>query len=51
VDWQFISYSRTGHAFTANDTPLNAERSFGFQPDTDRRSWRAMTDFLAEALG
>ena len=51
VDWQFISYSRTGHAFTANDTPLNPERSFGFQPDTDRRSWRAMTDFLAEALG
>lgn len=51
ADWQFISYSRTGHAFTANDTPLNAERSFGFQPDTDRRSWQAMTAFLAEALG
>ncbi|HWJ69711.1 MAG TPA: dienelactone hydrolase family protein [Sphingobium sp.] len=51
VDWQFVSYGRTGHAFTANETPLNADRNFGFQPDTDRRSWRAMTDFLADALG
>jgi dienelactone hydrolase len=50
VDWQFISYSRTGHAFTADDVPLNADRSFGFQSDTNRRSWKAMTDFLAEAL-
>lgn len=51
VDWQFISYSRTGHSFTANDVPLNADRSFGFQPDTDRRSWKAMTDFLTDVLG
>lgn len=51
VDWQFISYSRTGHAFTANGTPLNEERSFGFQPDTDRRSWAAMTAFFAEVFG
>ncbi|MBN8817757.1 MAG: dienelactone hydrolase family protein [Sphingomonas sp.] len=51
VDWQFISYSRTGHAFTADDMPLNADRSFGFQSDTNRRSWKAMTDFLAEVLG
>jgi dienelactone hydrolase len=51
VDWQFISYSRTGHGFTANGTPLNADRSFGFQPDTDRRSWAAMTGFLEEVFG
>jgi len=51
VDWQFISYSRTGHGFTADGTPLNADRSFGFQPDTNRRSWKLMTDFLAETLG
>jgi dienelactone hydrolase len=51
VDWQFISYGRTGHAFTADETPLNTDRSFGFQPDADRRSWQAMTDFLAETLG
>lgn len=51
ADWQFISYSRTGHGFTANDVPLNADRSFGFQPDTDRRSWKLALDFLEEALG
>lgn len=51
VDWQFISYSKTGHGFTANGTPLNADKSFGFQPDTDRRSWAAMTAFLREVLG
>jgi dienelactone hydrolase len=51
VDWQFASYSRTGHGFTANGTPLNEDRSFGFQPDTDRRSWAAMTGFLGEVFG
>jgi len=51
VDWQFISYSNTGHAFTADDVPLDAAKTFGFQPDTDRRSWAAMTAFLGEALG
>jgi len=50
VDWQFISYSNTGHAFTADNIPMNAEQTFGFQPDTNRRSWKAMTDFLAESL-
>ena len=51
VDWQFISYSDTGHGFTADNIPMNADKSFGFQPDTNRRSWKAMTDFLTEALG
>jgi len=51
VDFQFISYSRTGHAFTANDVPLDDARTFGFQPETDRRSWKAATEFLAEVLG
>ncbi|HEY1124074.1 MAG TPA: dienelactone hydrolase family protein [Sphingobium sp.] len=50
VDWQFISYSDTGHAFTADNMPLDPERTFGFQPDTNRRSWKAMTDFLAEVF-
>jgi dienelactone hydrolase len=50
VDWQFISYSDTGHGFTADNMPLNPEKTFGFQPDTNRRSWKAMTDFLAEAF-
>ena len=51
VDWQFISYSRTGHAFTADDMPLNDERTFGFEPEINRRSWKAAMDFLGEVLG
>jgi len=51
VDWQFHAYSNTGHAFTAKYVPLDETKTFGFQPDTNRRSWKSMTDFLAEALG
>jgi dienelactone hydrolase len=50
VDWQFIAYGHTGHGFTADGTPLNADKSFGFQPDTNRRSWAAMTSFLEEVF-
>ena len=50
VDWQFIAYSDTGHAFTADNMPMNADKTFGFQPETNRRSWKAMTDFLAEVF-
>jgi dienelactone hydrolase len=51
VDWQFIAYSQTGHGFTADNVPLNPEKTFGFQSDTNRRTWKLMTDFLAECLG
>lgn len=51
VDWQLIAYGHTGHAFTADTVPLNEDRSFGFQPDTNRRSWQAMQDFFAEVFG
>jgi dienelactone hydrolase len=50
VDWQIKAYGHTGHAFTAENLPLDETKTFGFQPDTYRRSWKAMTDFLAEAL-
>lgn len=51
IDWQLTAYGHTGHAFTANDMPLNAEKTFGFQPDTDRRSWQATQYFYAETFG
>ncbi len=51
LDWQLIAYSKTGHGFTANGTPLNEDESFGFQPDTDRRSWQAAVSFYAETFG
>ena len=51
VDWQLIAYGHTGHAFTANDVPIDAGKTFGFQPDTNRRSWQAMQNFFAETFG
>jgi dienelactone hydrolase len=51
VDWQFISYGHTGHGFTADNMPMNAEKTFGFQSDTNRRSWLLMADFFDEVLG
>ena len=50
VDWQIQAYGHTGHAFTAENIPLDETKTFGFQPDTYRRSWKAMKDFMAEAL-
>jgi dienelactone hydrolase len=50
VDWQLIAYGHTGHAFTADNMPLDAGKTFGFQPDTNRRSWQAMKDFFSEIL-
>lgn len=50
VDWQLIAYSKTGHAFTANDVPADEGNTFGFQPDTDRRSWQATLNFFAETF-
>ncbi|MGD9809811.1 MAG: dienelactone hydrolase family protein [Sphingobium sp.] len=50
VDWQLIAYGHTGHAFTANDIPMDDGKTFGFQPATNRRSWQAMKDFFSEIL-
>lgn len=48
VDWQLHSYGHTGHAFTANDVPETPDKTFGFQPTTDRRAWQSMHNFFGE---
>lgn len=49
VDWQLHAYGHTGHAFT--DPSVNMrERGLFHQPDADRRSWQAMTNFFAEVF-
>lgn len=48
VDWQLIAYSHTGHAFTADNLPAGDSEVFGFQPDSNRRSWHAMQSFFSE---
>ena len=50
VDWQIHAYGHTGHAFTDVDVNM-PEQKFGYQPDSDRRSWKAMADFFEELFG
>ncbi len=51
ADWQLIAYGHTGHAFTANEVPLKEDNSFGFQPTTNDRSWKAMKSLFSEVFG
>ncbi len=49
-DWQIHAYGGTGHAFT--DEGVNMpEKGLAYSPSADRRSFRAMADFLGELFG
>ena len=49
-DWQIHAYGHTGHAFT--DHAVNMpEKGLAYNADADRRSFRAMADFLGEVFG
>lgn len=49
ADWQLVSYGNTLHSFTRADA--NApEMGIAYNALTDRRSWRAMCNFLEETL-
>lgn len=47
ADWQLHAFGNTMHAFT---NPEANDPDFGtvYSPDADRRSWQAMSNFLAE---
>jgi dienelactone hydrolase len=49
VNWELDIYSRARHSFTRPDAAARStpDRS-GYDPQADRRSWRAMLDFLGE---
>jgi dienelactone hydrolase len=47
ADWQLHAYGRTGHAFTNPHEP-HVEENIGYQADSDRRSWKSLSDFLGE---
>jgi dienelactone hydrolase len=49
-DWQIHAYGRTGHAFTDKSANM-VDRGMFYSADADRRSFRAMTDFLDELFG
>jgi dienelactone hydrolase len=49
ADWQFISYGNTYHAFT-NPAADDIEMGTVYNPESDKRSWIAMTNFLEEVF-
>jgi len=49
ADWQLHAYGQTMHAFTAPSVN-NPANGMQYSADADRRSWAAMTAFLAETL-
>ena len=50
ADWQLHAYGHTKHAFTTPGAN-NPDMGTVYDATADRRSWQAMTNFLAEAFG
>lgn len=51
ADWQLHAYGGAGHGFTDPTMKGTQRPGFGYHEDADRRSWRAMTDFLSGLFG
>jgi dienelactone hydrolase len=51
ADWQIHAYGATGHAFTDLSMKTPARPGVAYAEAADRRSWKAMQDFLAEIFG
>jgi dienelactone hydrolase len=49
ADWQVHAYGGVMHGFT-NPAANDPERGLAYNAGADRRSWSALTDFLAEVL-
>ncbi|BAV66137.1 dienelactone hydrolase family protein [Sphingobium cloacae] len=49
-DWQLHAYGHVGHAFTDQSAQLK-DRGLFYSADADRRSFRAMKDFLGDLFG
>jgi len=50
ANWQLHAYGDTGHAFT-NKGANDKAGGMAYSSDADRRSWRAMQNFLEEVFG
>lgn len=50
ADWQLHAYGHAGHAFTDVDRKDGPNPKIAYEPRADRRSWRAMVDFLEEVF-
>ena len=50
VDWQLVQYSGAVHSFTDPRAGNDNSKGAAYNASADRRSWRAMRDFLQETL-
>ncbi len=50
VDWQMVYYSGAVHSFTKPAAGSNKASGSAYDEKADRRSWKAMDDFLQEVL-
>jgi dienelactone hydrolase len=50
VDWQVVQYSGAVHSFTDPRAGTDNNKGAAYNAAADRRSWRAMSDFLEETL-
>jgi len=48
VDWQLVKYGGAVHSFTIPDAGNDNSKGAAYNASADRRSWKAMQDFLAE---
>jgi dienelactone hydrolase len=48
IDWEVDIYSKTKHGFTRPDSDRANKPQLGYNAQSDRRSWSAMSRFLAE---
>jgi dienelactone hydrolase len=51
TDYQMIYYANTVHSFTVPDADKKMMKGVAYNEKADRRSWQAMRDLFAEALG
>ncbi len=50
VDWQVVLYSKAVHSFTNTKVGSDPSKGQAYNPEADRRSWLAMTDFFTEVF-
>jgi dienelactone hydrolase len=51
VDWRFFIYGGAPHAFSMKTVNAHNMPGVEYEERTDKRSWRAMLDFLSETIG
>ena len=51
VDWQLVQYGGAVHSFTDKTAGDDNSKGQAYNENADRRSWKAMTDFLTEVFG